>query len=219
MNIITKKGDFEDLEREKSVRRFPNATSPNMLTLGRAIGGPILGGYMMVGAIEPKDALIATAALVASDAEGTLINAGKKLPTRISDFLRIWPSKGGKIGDPVADKALGIPFVAGGLIGGLLPAVTSGILVTELATVGAAIYAKNKTGVKPQVSTVGKVGIIARFGVYLDYLTAQAVSNETAKDTLMNTGHVLTSAAIALGTLSCVNIIHQARQTEQPSAG
>jgi len=215
VSLFTKRSDFESLEAEKANSKHPNITLPNFLTLSRAVGGTAVGLAMGFNAIDAKSAFAYTAILAATDAEGTLINLGKKIPPKLRDFMRIWPSKWGTRWDPAADKALGVSALVGGIAGGLLPPATGLILGTELATVGATIYAKAKTGKDPEVTKEGKAGLIARFTAIPTLLGAQAVPNEIVSDSLMYTGYASTIAAVALGAVSCGQIIKSVRNESQ----
>lgn len=208
MSIITKRSDFESIEKDALV------TLPNVISLARALGGLVLGAAMYKGAIDPSTAAVASAGLAISDAEGSLINLAKRWPSGLRDGLRIWPSKQGVVTDVAADKVYMGGILAGGIFGGYINKTAGLMLIPELATVVASVYATKKLGHEPTVNKTGKWGMISRFSVVSAYLMSSAMSNETMANIFEKSGHGLTVAALGLGALSCYDVYKQGRDVD-----
>lgn len=206
MGIITKREDFADIEREA------NVTLPNLLSVARGVGGLALGYAMAKGAVSPEIATAGALALAVSDAEGSLINLGRKIPAKVRDGLRLWPSKLGAKLDVGMDKVFMAGMLVGGIKGGYLPPVAGLIAVPEVATVATSAWAGKKLGHNVEIHKTGKLGMIARFSAVSAYLASSMATNETVSNILENTGHVSTATAIGLGSLGCYDYFKQGRQ-------
>lgn len=188
----------------------------NALTAARAIGGIALGLGMAKYQLDSTFVAGAAATLAVTDAEGTLLDATRRLP-RLQKALRIIPSKIGRFTDPIADKIYGISIIGGGLASGSIPAYDGfGILATELATATVTGIATLQ-GKETEVSGVGKLGMIARCGAIASHLTAAAVGSGDLHEALTYTGHGSAGLAVVLGAMSCFKIFRHSRvqPTEQ----
>jgi phosphatidylglycerophosphate synthase len=186
------------------------ATLPNALTAVRAVGSVALGAALAAKGIDPTVAVGAAAALAASDAEGSVITATKRFP-RVQRALRIIPSKFGRIGDPIADKFLGISLMAGGMVGGEIPIWQgASILATEIATAATSVAIQSRGG-DVEAPKIGKIGMGARCAVIIADLLASAVGTHSgiAHEVFADGGDALAGAAFALGSLSVGTIIHK----------
>ncbi len=203
---ITRREDFVENERNSWF------TAPNVISAGRAVGGLALGALLAKGDISASTAIAGSLVAAASDAEGSLINWAKKWPTKVRDGLRIWPSEQGVKADVIADKLYTVAVLAGGIVGGYINKTASVIVVPEVATAVASVYAKKKLGEDPVVGTEGKLGMIARFGAVASYLVANSLAEDSMSSKIMEgVGHVSTATALALGVASCYSIFKQGR--------
>jgi phosphatidylglycerophosphate synthase len=180
-------------------------TLPNALTGIRAVGGVILGALLAWGRITPATALIAAAALAATDMEGGTISATRRWP-RLQKAFRIIPSALGRIADPVADKIFAISIFLAGTLGGEIPIWQAvGILAAEAATSLATFYITAKGG-KSETSKVGAWGMAARCGTIACDLGAAAIATGLLHGLLIAVGAAMATAAMLLGGLSCWKI-------------
>ncbi len=203
MKLLT--SSFEAKERPNTI-----LTTPNIMTFSRAAIGLDLGRRMLQGSISPKKAAVASIILSATDLEGSLINLADRFP-RTRDFLRIWPSRPGRILDVMADKILIGSVVAGGIKQGTIPKTAGmSIALTEAATVVSAIYATYVSGEEPRVSSSGKGSMIARSEATCSYALSAAVRNERLSEALKVAGHIGTVVAVGLGVRSSMNIVQSA---------
>lgn len=210
MKILT--GSFEAEEREKEI-----VTLPNAMTAARAVGGAMFGAAMCRYNIPAGVALTSAVGLAATDAEGTVINASKKFP-QIQEKLRIWPSKVGRMTDVVADKVYVVGLMAGGMASGIIPNSSgAAILAAEVITAGITFRVANKLkkiDQEPSVSSVGKIGMIARVGAISAYFTSAVITNETVANVVDNTGHATTIGAVACGVLSSIDLWKQQPESD-----
>lgn len=193
---------FRHFEENKTDQKF---NLPNALSLIRGVGGVALGAMMATNEISASKAILFGFILGMTDAEGQVITLSDRFP-RIKKALGIYPSKLGKILDPVMDKALVGAMVTGGLIGGdISPVVGSGIIATELATSGVTISAQLK-GNEPSVSNIGKMSMLARGVAIGADLASHAITPEQsqiAHNIMSDVTAVGFVGAIALSGLSC----------------
>ena len=206
-------------ESFKAIESKDALTSLNGLSVARALGGLALGYGMVKYNLSPELVFGSTVVLAASDMEGSLYTGTKRFP-RLQKALRIWPSELGRKLDPLADKIFGVSVFAGGLISETLPTVPSAaILATEVVTAGTtlAVTAIND-GEAPEVSNIGKAGMIARCGAVVSYLAANVVESQPVHDAMMYAGHASSFAAVALGGISSWLIARQAGNGNQEQA-
>ena len=204
MKIITP--SFKDVEGDKKF------TSPNLMSIGRGVGGIVLGGLMAFNLVEPMTALGATAGLAASDAEGSLIRMTRPFP-RLQRAIRAIPSRWGRIMDPIADKAyMGGVFIGGALNGSIPLEHAIGVGATETATMGATLAATSRRGGQvPEVGKIGRLGMIERMQMVVGDLGA-AATHGPVHEALHVFGEVGFLGSVALGASSFVNIWLQGRQ-------
>lgn len=208
MSIITKTSDFENDQVDKKF------TLPNMLSVARGVGGITLGALMAKYPGVSVDTLTAAGtatAFAASDAEGSLIKVARNWPNKVKDTLKIWPSTYGVRWDVYGDKAFMLSLLGGGVAGGYIPVISLSLLVPEVSTAVTSLYAGRKMDKEPDVSAVGKVGMIARFAEIGAYLTAYTLKDKApmASEVLTNTGYAMTASAFVLGFMSCYNVYKQ----------
>jgi len=187
------------------------ATLPNAMSVCRGVGGVALGVGLATGSIDPAMATISAVALIASDAEGSLISATLNYP-RVQKYLRIFPSKAGRALDAATDKMFAISVLAGGYIGGEIPLwQAASIGATELATTTASLIAKLRHR-EPEASKIGKIGMVARGAVIIADLAASALSPQTSlvQEILVKGSDVLAVAAVGLGAISCGQLVKRA---------
>jgi hypothetical protein len=208
MQIITP--SFKDIEGDMKF------TSPNLMSIGRGVGGLVLGGLMAFNLVEPATALAATAGLAASDAEGSLIRATRPFP-RLQKAIRAIPSSWGRIMDPIADKAyMGGVFLGGALNGSIPLEHAVGVGGTETAAMGATLVATSRRGGQvPEVGRIGRMGMIERMQMVVGDLGA-AATHGPVHEALHVFGEVGFIGSVALGASSFVNIW---RQGGQPAPG
>ena len=174
------------------------ATLPNLLTLSRAVGGVALGTLMAAKMVGPMEAFSFAAILGATDAEGNIIKFSEKYP-RLQKALRIYPSKIGSEIDPIADKALTIPVLIGGILSGEISSViATGLIASETAKL------KDK---EPEVSNVGKLGMISRVGTIGSNLLLSSVEGHSVlHNALETTTNVGFAASMGLGLYSAYTL-------------
>jgi hypothetical protein len=197
---------FKNVEGEKKI------TLPNLMSVGRAVGGVALGAGMAANLIDPVTATVAAASLAATDAEGSVIIATRSFP-RLQNALRIVPSSWGRVLDPIADKAYAISIFIGGMANGAIP-LEQGIpvMATEVATMGATQLATHRRGGEvPEVGQVNKIGMVARMDMIANDLGAQA-THGGVHDALAISGKFGFGAAFILGAASCINILRQGNE-------
>ena len=184
------------------------ATLPNLLTASRALGGLALGSFMAAKMVGPMEAFSIASVLGATDAEGNLIRLTEKYP-RLQKILRIYPSKIGSDIDPIADKALTVPVLIGGVLSGEISSVIAGGLVaTEVITSGVTIAAKLQDK-DPEVSNAGKLGMISRVMTIGSNLLLSSVPYEghaALHNTLEATTNVGFAASMGLGMYSAYTL-------------
>ena len=184
------------------------ATLPNLLTLSRAVGGVALGTLMAAKMVGPMEAFSFAAILGATDAEGNIIKFSEKYP-RLQKALRIFPSKIGSDIDSIADKALTIPVIIGGILSGEISSViATGLIASEAITSGVTIAAKLKDK-EPEVSNVGKLGMISRVGTIGSNLLLSSVPYEghpVLHNALETTTNVGFAASMGLGLYSAYTL-------------
>lgn len=198
---------FKDVEGDKKF------TVPNLMAVGRAVGGLALGIGMAANVVDPATAAYTAAGLAATDAEGSTIVATRRWP-KLQEKLRIVPSSWGRLLDPIADKIYAMSVFGGGIANGAIP-LEQGIAVLgmETGTAGATFMATHQRGGEPpEVGQVNKLGMIARMQMIAGELGAHAVGHGTMHDVLATGGKVGFFGAIALGAGSIVNVIRQGRQ-------
>jgi phosphatidylglycerophosphate synthase len=185
-------------------------TLPNALTTARLMGGLAVCEVLAKGTISPEAAFIATGVLAATDLEGLSIRMTRRFP-RLQKTFNIIPTKLGRKFDPIADKVFGVGVIGGGLIGGQIPLLPgAAILATELATAGVSVTAQ-LMGRDPEVSKVGKFGLMARFGTIMTYLGANALAvggHEKVHDILYTGANAATVGAVALGAFSAAKLVY-----------
>lgn len=211
MKVISNSAELREGQVDKKF------TLANIASVGRGLGGIALGASLGVKHgldVDWKVALGTAAGFAASDAEGTFINIFKKLPKKISDHDFFKASTYGVRWDVYGDKAFMLSLLAGGVAGGYIPEVSLSLLAPEATTAVTSLYAGRKLGSEPEVKTVGKVGMIARFAEIGAYLTAYTLKDEAPKaaEILTNTGYGLTATALGLGFASCYTIYKQGRE-------
>jgi len=187
-----------------------NVTLPNAISVIRGVGGIALGIGLAKETITPKKATIFAALLAASDAEGSLITATKRLPD-LQKILRIIPSRAGRNLDPIMDKVFAMAVLVGGGIGGQIPKwQAASIIATETATSASSAAAKLRH-TNPEASKIGKIGMVARCGAIVADLAVDNVApNGLAHDILTDTSNSLAIIATGLGAISCGQLIKRA---------
>jgi hypothetical protein len=190
-----------------SPERDGYVTLPNAMTAFRAVGSIGLGIGIAKGAVSPREALVGVGVLGATDAEGNAINWADKHP-RIQNALRIYATKKGKDGDPVADKILAVATLFGGVVSGDVRVATAvAIVSTEIITTAATAYSLSK-GVKPKVSIQGKGAMCFRVAAIMgEYAKNADIGHEDGYKNL-STGAAV--GAFVLGVASCIDIVKQA---------
>lgn len=199
---------FKDVEGDRKV------TLPNLMAVGRAVGGVLLGVGMATNMVEPGAAVAASAGLAATDAEGSVIIATRRFP-RIQRALLAYPSRWGRYLDPIADKFYALSIFAGGMVNGAIP-LEQGLPVaaTEGATMLATKVATDRRGGEvPEVGQVNKIGMVARMGMIASNLGAKAVEHGL-HDVLTVAGEGSAIAAFGLGVASTINIYRQGNEAE-----
>jgi phosphatidylglycerophosphate synthase len=184
------------------------------MSFGRAAGGLALGVGLATNSVDPGQALIAAGLLGVSDTEGSLIGITARFP-RLQRKLRIIPSKWGRIVDPVADKIFAAAVFAGGWAGGDIPSWHgAGILATETATALATLHAKTQ-GLEPEVTRLGKLGMVARvMTIGLDLAaSATAGSPGLSHELLTEGGNAMAVSAMALGSISCAQLFFRSKES------
>jgi hypothetical protein len=201
--------DFESEENKDAYFTLPNAIS-----VARGVGGLAVGVGLAMGNISPEEALVATAVLGASDAEGISIELTKRFP-RLQRALRILPSKVGRFIDPIMDKLFAVSVFIGGMFAGYIP-LEQGlpILATEAGTAIVTGIATERDGEAPVVSEVGTWGMVARIGSMVLNFAASAETG-SAQEVLAAGGIAFTAGAVILGTMSAINIYRG--DQEQPN--
>lgn len=216
MGLITKTEEFKPYYHDATL------TTPTGLSALRFLGGIGLGIGMARCEISPEMAAASAVGLAITDAEGSLIKLAQKWPSKIRDGLRVWPTKNGAAADVVADKAFMISALAGGVAGGYVPIPALALIAPETATIATTLHTRQKLGTDPDVPTIGKIGMVARFAEMGAYLTAHALEDNTPAlaENLQHVGYGLTATAFALGMASCYGIYKQAKgMDELQSAG
>jgi hypothetical protein len=194
-----------ELKSYKNQESEKKLTFLNAMTAIRAVGGIGLGVSMASWTLNPLFVVLAAASLGALDAESSVLQATNRFP-RFQRAMRIFPTKIGRIADPISDKIYAVSIFAGGLASGSIPVFHGlGILITELLTAIITAYSKLK-GFEPEVSKIGKVGMVARCGVIGFDLAAVAVSQPPRHRMLVYVGYASAIAAILLGTVSFYKI-------------
>ena len=189
----------------EGLERDDPKTLPNALTVTRAVGGFALGVALGLNEIDAQTAAIIAGVLAATDAEGSLISATDKYPS-LQEKLRIWPSDWGRKGDPTADKVFAISVFLGGIAGGFIPKqYGAGVVAAEVATMAASGIARLR-GNEPEVSKVGKAGMVARCIAISSFLISAAAEKTEAADVFMKIGEYSAVAAIGLGLASATII-------------
>lgn len=168
---------------------------------------------MWKGAISAKEAVLAAGFLAASDAEGTLIKAARKLPSKVRNGLRIWESNVGEKLDVVNDKVFAVAALSGGIAGGVIHPAATAIFAPEALTIGTTAYHRHKTGEDPVVSQAGKIGMIGRFAAIGTYLASSATEGNIS-DGFAWAGHASMAVAVGSGLHSAWQIVQQARHIE-----
>ncbi len=198
---------FKNVEGEKKI------TLPNLMSVARGVGGVLLGAGMAANVVDPGTAAVTAAGLAATDAEGSVIIATRRLP-RLQKALNIVPSSWGRILDPIADKAYALGIFGGGMANGAVP-LELGIPVagTEFATMVATQVATHRRGGEvPETGPVNKIGMVERMQFIAGELGAHA-THGAVHDALSVFGKVGFGGAVALGTASAINIWRQGGET------
>lgn len=175
-------------------------TLPNALSVARGLGGVAFGVGLVTSKLSPRQAFVATGILVASDMEGSLITATAKWPA-LQQQLKIWPSDIGRKLDPLADKLFGFTSFLGGTISGEVP-LRHGlpIMANELFMGNVTLY-KQLKGREPQTTLVGTLVMVARCGVLLADMAANATQGPL-EGRLQKTADALAIVAVGGGAIS-----------------
>ena len=204
---------FKEVEGDKKI------TLPNLMAVGRAVGGFALGVGMATNMVEPGTAVAAASGLAATDAEGSVIIATRRFP-RLQETIRAVPSRWGRLLDPIADKVYAMSIFMGGMANGAVP-LEQGIPVmgTELATIGSTQYATHQRGGEvPEVGPINKIGMVMRMDMIAADLGA-AATHGPVHEFLTAAGEIGFIGAVALGVGSIANILRQGREGPPEPAG
>jgi hypothetical protein len=205
------------LKSFKSVEQDKFAPIPMGMTAARAVGGAALGVHVGLHGVDPAS-FYTGAALAATDAEGNVISFFSRFP-RMQQRLRIIATRIGRLSDPVADVIFTSSVIGGDMAAGIVPHWQGiGIFVTTAATAGATAIHKKRIDTEPEVSPIGKVGLVARCttGALDMAIPAFAEHSQLGHNILASGGDVVGAAAIALGTASCAIIYRGSNETPQP---
>jgi hypothetical protein len=193
-------------------------TTPNMMSLGRTIGGVAVGIEVARGQLSPEATLTWMALLGASDGEGNLIHAFRQRqnPVPAIDYarerLKIVASKTGARLDHVADKIMGISYALGATYGGMIDQWQGiGILTTEVSTACLASYA-DRAGVEPKVKNVGKIGMLGRIAAFTGAAASRVDMPEPAKRILEVCTAIAATGSMVCGTLVIKDLRQQISQ-------
>jgi hypothetical protein len=197
---------FKDIEGDKKF------TSPNLMAVGRGVGGVLLGVGMAANLVDPTTAVAAASGLAATDAEGSVIVATRPFP-RVQKALRAFPSRWGRMLDPIADKVYAMGIFGGGMANGSIPIeLGAPVAAMEVATAGSTFLATHQRGGEtPEVGQVNKLGMIARMGFIASELGAKA-AHGGLHDVLSVGGKAGFIGSMALGAGSMINILRQGRE-------
>lgn len=188
----------------KRQERHTLITLPNLLTLTRALGGPIFGVALATRHIGPIAAVCLTVLFAVTDLEGLTIRLTKRWP-KLQKLFHIVPSRWGRKWDAIADKIFALSVLVGAMIGGQIPVwQAAGILIVEVATAAATLFVTARGG-DPETSKAGTFGMVARCVAIASNFAANATTGMTHRVFELS-GIVTAVIAILLGLISCYRV-------------